>query len=127
MRRTFILPLVAAALCLSSGSAAQAADCASTLGPESSFGGGTYGITGTGAGPGTQWAFAFTPSVDCQLGTVEVAFHLGSGTNGLRISVFEDNGGLPTGTLVESTTVLGAMTSDPGGSLVMGVFSGATQ
>ncbi len=37
----------------------------------------------------------------------------------------EDSSGLPGSTVVESTTVIGEMTSDPGGSIVTGIFTGA--
>jgi hypothetical protein len=66
---------------------------------------------GSGAGAKLEWAFPFTPSIDCRLGSGEVAFHLESGTNGLRISVLDDAGGVPGSTVVESTTVIGEMTT----------------
>jgi len=125
MRRAFILLAVAATISLSFGSAANAAVCASTLGPGSSFGGPVWGVTGQGFGVRFDRAFRFTPSVDCRLGTIEVAFRLESGPNGLRISVVEDASGQPGSTVVESTTVIGEMTTDPAGSLVTGLFTGA--
>lgn len=125
MRRAFILLAVVATISVSFGSAANAAVCASNLGPGSSFGGPVFGVTGSAFGIRFDRAFPFTPSVDCRLGTVEVAFHLESGTNGLGISVVEDASGLPGSSIVEATTVIGEMTTDLGGSLVTGLFTGA--
>jgi hypothetical protein len=48
-----------------------------------------------------------------------------SGANALRISVLDDLSGLPGGTVIESATVIGEMTTNSGGSIVMGTFSGA--
>jgi len=125
MRRAFILLAVVATISLSFGSAANAAVCASNLGPGSSFGGPVFAVTGQGFSTQFDRAFRFTPSVDCRLGTIEVAFHLESGPNGLRISVVEDASGQPGSTVVESTTVIGEMTTDLAGSLVTGLFTGA--
>jgi hypothetical protein len=50
---------------------------------------------------------------------------LTAGVNGLRVTVTEDSGGQPGLTAVESTTIIDQMTSDPAGSIVTGVFSGA--
>lgn len=125
MRRAIVLCAAAVAISWAAGSGAGAAVCASTLGPGSSFGGGVYFVSGSGSGIRTEWAFSFTPSVDCVLGTIEVGFHLDSGPNAIRISVVEDSGGLPVGSLVEETAVIGEMTADPVGSIVKGVFTGA--
>lgn len=125
MRRDFFLYAIAAAISLSFASGAKAGVCASTFGAGSSFGGGVYAVSGSGSGVRFDRAFSFTPSVDCRLGTIDIAFHLDGGTNGLSISVVEDASGLPGSTVVESTAVIDEMTTDPLGSIVTGMFTGA--
>ncbi len=126
IRGVFLLHAVVAVISFAFGSGATAAVCASTFGEGSSFGAGAYAVTGSATGTRFDRAFPFTPTVDCRLGTIEVAFHLDSGTNALRIAVVEDSSGLPSSSVVESTTVLDEMTSDPGGSIVTGIFTGAS-
>ncbi len=126
MRRAFLLHAVVAAMSFSFGSGAAAAVCASTFGEGSSFGSGAYAVTGSATGTRFDRAFPFTLTADCRLGTIEVAFHLDSGTNALRITVVEDSSGLPSSSVFESTTVLDEMTSDPRGSMVTGIFTGAS-
>jgi len=125
MQRRLFLYGVAVAFSMAFGFGAQAAVCASTFGAGSSYGGGLYSVSGTLSGVRVDRAFTITPTVDCRLGTIEVAFQLGGGTNGLRITVVVDNAGIPGSTVVESTTVIDQMTSDPAGAIVTGVFGGA--
>ena len=124
MRRSLAVSVVSAAIVLFTVSAAEAATCASTFGSGDSYGTPAWVVRGSGAGPKFDEAFSFTPSVDCGVGTIDLAFHLESGPNGLSISVVEDSAGLPGGTVVESTTVIDQMTTDTGGSVVVGTFSG---
>jgi len=125
MRRAFFLYGVAAVVASSFGSAAGAAVCASTFGAGSSFGGPVYAAQGSATGSRIEWAFPFTPSTDCLLGTADVAFHLQSGPNAVRITVVEEASGLPGITVVDSTTVIGEMTTNSAGSIVRGIFTGA--
>ena len=126
MRSSLLQFMVMLVIPLSFGSAAEAAVCASTLGQASTYTGGGFSINGSGTG-GTRFdqAHSFTTGFDCRLGAVELAMSLTGGINGLRVTVVEDSGGQPGLTVVESTTIIDQMTTDPAGSIVTGVFSGA--
>ncbi|MCE5325711.1 MAG: PEP-CTERM sorting domain-containing protein [Planctomycetaceae bacterium] len=93
----------------------------SSFGPGDSFSNdGAAGIGGTASFRGFQSvANAFTVSGgDFQLGKIEVATVWDSGTNSLVVSVAADNAGIP-GTTIESFSLSGLMTGEPGSIVSM--------
>src|SRR5579863_4394493 len=108
MRRVFLLALAPTLIAINS--AAQTVTIFSDFGPGDAFGGDSgWAVERVGR---QIIAASFVPSASASLNSIDVALFSGVGQGTINFALTNDNGGLPTGSVLESFSISG-LTAQP--------------